>query len=314
MADQLRFDGQVALVTGGGSGIGKAICMALAGRGAKLVVNGNYRPSGVGPEADVAEEIRAAGGEAIGINTSVRDDAAVRRMVADVVDHYGRLDIVVNNAGTTSIDHLVQDAPGEKFDEQIDVHVKGSLRTVRAAWPHLIASGVGRILNTGSGTALGGPGPNGYDGAYPVAKAALYGVTRQMAGEGAPHGIKANLIMPWAESPMTIAALTGTPLGSWIADKAGADKMAASVLFLLHRDCPASGQFISSCGGRIARIYFGQAPGYFNPDLTPEDVRDHWTQIFGAVDGDRIVDAIEVRSMEHEFGLLQGLLGPVGAD
>jgi NAD(P)-dependent dehydrogenase (short-subunit alcohol dehydrogenase family) len=313
MTGQLRFDGQVALVTGGASGIGKAIVMALAERGAKVVVNGNFRPSGVGPEAEVASEIRDLGGDAIGFNASVRDDEAVRAMVAKAVDHYGRLDIVVNNAGTTSTEHLVQDAPSEKFDEQIDVHVKGSLRVTRAAWPHLIASGAGRILNTGSGTALGGPGPNGYDGAYPVAKAALYGVTRQMAGEGEKVGIKANLIMPWAESPMTIGALTGTPLGTWISEKAGAEKMAASVLFLLHRECPANGQFISSCGGRVARIFFGQAPGYFNPDLTPEDVRDNWQAIFGEVDGDRIVGAVEVRSMEHEFAVLQTHLGAVGA-
>lgn len=313
MTDPLRFDGQVALVTGGGSGIGKAICMALADRGARVVVNGNFRPSGVGPEAEVAAEINDRGGEAIGINASVTDDVAVRAMVDRAVGHYGRLDIVVNNAGTTSVGHLVQDAPGPKFDEQIDIHVKGSLRVVRATWPHLIASGAGRILNTGSGTALGGPGPHGYDGAYPVAKAALYGVTRQMAGEGEKVGIKANLIMPWAESPMTASALTGTPLGSWISEKAGAEKVAASLLFLLHRDCPANGQFISSCGGRVARIFFGQAPGYFNPELTPEDVRDHWAEIFGQVDGDRIVDAIEVRSMEHEFGLLQQFHGPVTA-
>lgn len=130
---------------------------------------------------------------------------------------------------------------------------------------------------------------------------------------GAPFGIKANLIMPWAETPMTIGALTGTPLGTWISEKAGAEKMAASVLFLLHRDCPATGQFISSCGGRVARIFFGQAPGYFNPDLTPEDVRHNWQAIFGEVDGDRILGAVEVRSMEHEVALLQGYLGVVDA-
>jgi NAD(P)-dependent dehydrogenase (short-subunit alcohol dehydrogenase family) len=311
MANELRFDGQVALVTGGGSGIGRAICEALAERGAKLVVNGNFRANGQGPEEDVAASIRAKGGGAVGVNGSVTDEDAAQRMVKAAIDSFGRLDIVVNNAGKTCIDHLVQSAPGEKFDEQIDIHVKGSLRVTRAAWPHLAASGAGRILNTGSGTALGGPGPNGYDGAYPVAKAALYGVTRQMAGEGAQYGIKANLVMPWAESPMTISALTGTPIGEWIFAKAGAHKVAASVLFLLHRDCPVTGQFISSCGGRVARIFFGQSRGYFNPELTPEDIRDHWDEVAGKPEGDKIVDAIEVRSMEHEFEVLQSFLGRV---
>jgi NAD(P)-dependent dehydrogenase (short-subunit alcohol dehydrogenase family) len=309
MSNELRFDGQVALVTGGAAGIGKAICHYLGARGAKVVVNGNYRPNGHGPEEDVASEIRAAGGEAIGVNGSVCDDDAVRAMLRKTIEAFGRLDILVNNAGTSETKHLITEAPGIIFEEQMDVHVRGTLRVTREAWPHLISAGRGRILNTSSATAIGGRSPDGWDMSYPVAKAAIFGVTRQLAGAGADHGIKVNALMPWAASPMTRKALDGSPLGDWIERKAGAEKVAASALFLLHRDCPVTGQFISSAGGRLARIFYGQAAGYFNPDISPEDVRDHWQEIEGVRDGDRVEDAIELRSMEHEFALLMEILG-----
>jgi NAD(P)-dependent dehydrogenase (short-subunit alcohol dehydrogenase family) len=305
----LRFDGQVALVTGGAAGIGKAVCTLLAERGAKVVVNGNYRPSGTGPEKDVAAAIQDAGGTAVGVNGSVCDDDAARRMVNAAIETFGRLDIVVNNAGTAETKHFIEDAPGKLFEEQIDVHVRGTLRVTRAAWPHLKASGHGRIVNTSSAVALGGQSPDGWDMSYPTAKAAIFGVTRQLAGAGRDYGIMVNALMPWAASPMTEKALKGSPLGNWIAEKAGAEKVAASTLFLLHHDCPVTGQFISSAGGRVARIFYGQAPGYFNPNITPEDVRDHWDVIAGVKDGDHVVDAIELTGMEHEFALLQALLG-----
>jgi hypothetical protein len=143
---------------------------------------------------------------------------------------------------------------------------------------------------------------------YPVAKAAIFGVTRQLAGAGSDYNIKVNALMPWASSPMTRRALEGSELGSWIEEKTGPEKIAASVLFLLHRDCPVTGQFISSAGGRVARIFYGQAPGYFNPAITPEDVRQHWGEIEGVRDGDKIENAIELHGMEHEFSILRALL------
>ncbi len=309
MAGQLRLDGKVALVTGGASGIGRATCEALAARGATVVVNGNYRPSGAGPEEEVAAGIRANGGSAIGVNASVTDSEAVDRMIGQAIDAFGRLDIVVNNAGTSETRSLIDVGAGPMFDAQIDVHVAGTLRVTHAAWPHLLRSGHGRIVNTGSATALGGSGPNGYDMAYPVAKAALFGMTRQMAGAGRDHGIKVNLIMPWAESPMTIGALKDTPLGTWISEKAGAEKVAATILFLVHPDCPVSGEFITAAGGRIARIFYAQSKGIFDPAVTPEVVRDRWNEIAGATQSGQIEDFVELHSMEHEFEILQTYLG-----
>jgi 3-oxoacyl-[acyl-carrier protein] reductase len=133
MSDRLGFDGQVALITGGAAGLGKAYGMALAERGARIVVNGNYRESGHGPEDEVAADIRSRGGEAVGVNGSVTDEEAVRRMIAAAIDHFGRLDIVVNNAGTGDLSLRIQDAPDERFERQFDIHVRGPIRIVRAA-------------------------------------------------------------------------------------------------------------------------------------------------------------------------------------
>lgn len=229
-------------------------------------------------------------------------------MVARAVESVDRLDIDGNNAGTAETKHFITDAPGRLFEEQMEVHVPGTLRVTREAWPHLIASGSGRVLMTSSATAIGGRSPDGWDMSYPVAKAALLGVTLQLAGAGSEHGIVANAIMPWAASPMVKAALAGSELGAWIESKAGREKVAAAALFLLHPDRIESGQFFSTASGRMARMFYALAPGYFNPDLTPEDVRDNWSQIVGESEGDAIKDAIEVQGMEHEFALLRNVL------
>ena len=313
MSNELRFDGQVAFVTGAAVGIGRAHALLLAERGAKVVVNGNYRPSGSGPEEDVVAEIRAKGGEAIGVNGSVTDEAAVQRMVSTAVETYGRLDILINNAGTASSETLIHEAPGEATEAQIDVHVRGHLRMARAAWPHLVASGAGRILNTGSAVTFGYQNPDGWDGAYTVAKGAHFGMTRQMAGAGAPDGIKVNMVMPWSYTPLVEKTLGGTDFAKWMEANLRPEQVAASILYLVHRDCPVTGQFISAAGGRVTRILFASPKGYFNPDLTPEDVRENWGAIYGDVDAqDNIGPGMfEVTSNLREFMAINEALASV---
>lgn len=286
MSEELRFDGQVAIVTGAALGIGRAIALLLAERGAKVVVNGNYRPSGSGPEEDVVNEIRAKGGEAVGANGSVADDAACRAMAATAVDTFGRLDIIVNNAGTTDTTLRIQDAPSPVIDDQFATHVKGPQQLFRAAWPHLIASGNGRVINTGSASSLGLKSMHGWGGSYAVVKSALYGLTRQMAGAGADHGIKANLILPNAYSTMVKKSFGGTPFGNWMEAKLDPAMIAIASLYLMHPDCPVTGQFFTMGGGRIARVVFASLDGLYDPDLTPEMVRDRWQELYGPVGED----------------------------
>jgi NAD(P)-dependent dehydrogenase (short-subunit alcohol dehydrogenase family) len=286
MSDELRFDGQVAIVTGAALGIGRAIALLLAERGAMVVVNGNYRPSGTGPEEDVVREIEAAGGKAVGANGSVADDAACRFMVAKAIETFGRLDIIVNNAGTTDTTLRIQDAPSPVIDDQFAIHVKGPQQLFRAAWPHLIESGSGRVVNTGSASSLGMKSMHGWGGSYAIVKSALYGLTRQMAGAGAEHGIKANLVLPNAYSTMVRKSFGGTPFGNWMEAKLDPSLIAISALYLMHRDCPVSGEFFSMGGGRMARMVFASLDGLYDAKLTPETVRDRWSEICGPSGGD----------------------------
>jgi NAD(P)-dependent dehydrogenase (short-subunit alcohol dehydrogenase family) len=310
MPTALRFDGQVALVTGGAAGIGRAHCELLAERGAKVVVNGNFRPSGSGPEQDVAAFIRERGGEAVAVNGSVTDEDAVLRMVQTAIDSFGRIDILVNNAGTGQTTLTTPAAPDERLDGALDVHLRGTMRVTRAAWSHLAAAGAGRILNTGSACAFGVQTPEGYEVGYSVAKSALFAVTRQMAGEGAASGIKANLLLPWAFSPMAAKDLERSALGKYMKEKLDPAKVAAACLYLLHHDCPVTGQFISAAGGRVARVVFATSRGYCNPDLTPEDVRDNWSEIHGEADADGAIrDALELTGLQGEFRLIRKALG-----
>jgi NAD(P)-dependent dehydrogenase (short-subunit alcohol dehydrogenase family) len=310
MSALLRFDGQVALVTGAAAGIGREHALLLAARGARVVVNGNHRASGSGPEAEVAALIRERGGEAVPVNGSVTDATAVQRMIEAAIDNFGRLDIVINNAGSGQTTQTIREPLDERFDRTLDTHLRGTLSVTRAAWPHLVDSKAGRVLNTGSACAFGVQTPDGFEVAYSVAKSALFAVTRQMAGEGAAAGIKANLILPWAFSPMAAKDLATSPLGQYMREHLAASKVAAASLYLVHRDCPVTGQFISAAGGRVTRVTFATSRGYTNRDLTPEDVRDHWSEIHGetAADG-TLDDVLELTGLGGEFRLIRKALG-----
>jgi NAD(P)-dependent dehydrogenase (short-subunit alcohol dehydrogenase family) len=310
MTTALRLDGKVALVTGGAAGIGRAHCLLLAERGAKVVVNGNFRANGAGPERELVALIRERGGEAVPVNGSVTDEAAVQRIVSTAIDSYGRLDIVVNNAGQGQTTLSVKEAPDERLEAILDAHVRGTMRVTRAAWPHLVASGAGRILNTGSACAFGVQTPEGFEVAYSVAKSALFALTRQMAGEGAAAGIKANMVLPWAFSPMAAKDLEHSPLGKYMKQHLDVSRVAAACLYLLHPECPVTGQFISAAGGRVTRVLFATTRGYCNASLTPEDVRDHWAEIQGATDdGGLLRETVELANLQGEFRLIRKALG-----
>jgi NAD(P)-dependent dehydrogenase (short-subunit alcohol dehydrogenase family) len=310
VSTELRFDGKVALVTGGGAGIGRAYCRLLAERGAKVVVNGNVRESGAGPEAEVVAEIRAAGGEAIGVNGSISDDGAARRMIEEAVDTFGRLDILINNAGAGGKSPLIYEAPNADTERLIENHLYGPLRMSRAAFPHLAKSGAGRIINTGSSSALGWESPSGWRTCYIAAKSALFGITRQMAGAGAEHGIKVNMIMPWAFSSMVDRTIGNLPFGKWMREKLPPERVSPVVAFLAHESCPVTGQFISAAGGRVTRIVYASSHGYFNPDLTVEDVRDNWATITGeADDAGGLAGYFELEGQSSEFKEILKLVG-----
>lgn len=200
----IDFTGRVAIVTGAGGGLGRLHALALAARGAKVLVNDlGGAVDGTGGSASaaqqVADEIRAAGGQALASGASVTDFEAVQAMVQQAVDAWGRVDIVVNNAG------ILRDKSFAKMDLAdfrlvMDVHLMGAVHLCKAVWPHMVAQQYGRILMTTSSSGLYG---NFGQSNYGAAKMALVGLMQTLGIEGAKHGIRVNSLAPTAATRMT---------------------------------------------------------------------------------------------------------------
>lgn len=309
----LRYDGRVALVTGGGGSIGRAHCLLLASRGAKMVVNdynttvaGEAGAGGLNPGEKVVAELRALGAEAVLNQDSVADPQGAQRMVDQAIDSFGRLDIIVNNAGIAVCDN-VHEEPGPRYELNFKILLEGPMLISRAAWPHMVKQGFGRILNTSSASIFGFNQPDGnWWGSYVLAKSSVMAYTRQLGGFGESRNIKTNAILPLAYSRMNWDLLKGTPEGEYLEKFATADSVAAAAAYLLHEECPVSGASFSVSGGRIARVIHAEPLGYHNPALTPEDVRDHWAQAMGEVaDGFLLKDFYEIPNLLEESMLMQ---------
>jgi len=200
----IDFKGRVAIVTGAGGGLGRQHALALARRGARVVVNdlGGARDGSGGSASaaqQVVDEIRAAGGEAMANAASVTDFEAVQAMVQQAVDAWGRVDILVNNAG------ILRDKSFAKmeladFRLVLDVHLMGAVHCCKAVWPHMTAQKYGRIVMTTSSSGLYG---NFGQSNYGAAKLALVGLMQTLALEGAKHDIRVNSLAPTAATRMT---------------------------------------------------------------------------------------------------------------
>jgi len=279
---QLRFDGRVAVVTGAGRGLGRAYVHLLAQRGARVVVNdlgASTDGSGadVGPASNVAAEIEAAGGCAVADGNDVATVAGARALVDTAIERFGRLDVLVNNAGIVRWAGF-PDADEENLARHWAVHVGGSFHTARAAWPHMAAEGYGRIVMTTSTGMLGLPN----NASYATAKGGVLGLARSLATAGVGPGIKVNLIAPAAMTRMARRA-SEADTGEVGADDPMAPHLVAPlVAYLAHETCPVTGELYVSGAGRFARMFVACAPGYVHPGAgpgaapTPEDVVAHW--------------------------------------
>jgi NAD(P)-dependent dehydrogenase (short-subunit alcohol dehydrogenase family) len=267
VAEVLRFDGQVAIVTGAGGGLGRSHAEALAARGAHVVVNdlgGERDGSTTDPTRAhaVADAIAASGGSAIADTNTVATREGAERLVQRAVDEFGRVDIVVNNAGVTGKGAF---ADQEVWDRVVATHLYGTVNVLRAAWPHMVQRGYGRVVNTASSSFLGTP----YSGDYAAAKGGIIGLSKVMATEHAGSGITVNVLMPVAYTRMT-AAVPDPVYARWLEEHFEVEKVSAFLLALCHASTSVSGETFIAGGGRAARVLFQTTRGHFEPDPTPE--------------------------------------------
>ncbi len=275
----LRFDERVAIITGAGNGLGKAHALELAARGAMVVVNdlgGALDGSGNDTTAAqlVVDEITAAGGIAVGNTDSVSDAAAAKNMVDQAVEEFGRIDIVVNNAGILR-DKAFHNQTLESWQAVIDVHLTGAFNVTLPAYQLMREQGYGRIVMTSSPAGLYG---NFGQTNYSSAKMGLVGFARAIMQEGGRKGVHANVIAPTAATRMT-EGLLGT-----LADDSLPEHITAVVGYLCHETCDLNGEILACAAGRVARAFVGVTPGYFDRKLSIDLVADNIEQVMAEDD------------------------------
>jgi NAD(P)-dependent dehydrogenase (short-subunit alcohol dehydrogenase family) len=275
MAD-IRFDGQVALVTGAGGGLGRQHALELARRGAKVVVNdlgGSLDGSGGSSAAAdaVVAEIKAFGGEAVANGGSVSDDAGAAGMVKQAIDTWGRLDILICNAGILR-DKSFTKMEIKDFELVVDVHLMGTVKPVKAAWEIFRAQNYGRILVTSSSSGLYG---NFGQSNYSAAKMAIVGFMNTIKIEGQKNNIHINGLAPSAATRMTEDLLPPAVL-----EKLRPEYVTPGVIYLVSEEAP-TGVVLSAGGGvfAVAAMYETEGAYLGEGGLSAEEVRDNWAKI-----------------------------------
>ena len=269
------FDGKVAIITGAGGGLGRQHALLLAKRGALVVVNdlgGSVDGTGENASAaqKVVDEIKAAGGEAVADHNSVATPEGGAAIVQTAIDTFGKIDIVINNAGILR-DKAFHNMEPDLMNPVFDVHLKGAFHVTQPAFVKMREQGYGRIISTSSAAGIFG---NFGQTNYGAAKMGLVGFTRVLAVEGARYNIKANAIAPLALTRMTENIMQGG-----LADVLQPGLVSPIVAYLASEECPVSGNIYSVGGGRVAEVFVGETQGFYKKDLSTEDVRDNFEQI-----------------------------------
>lgn len=294
------LDDKVAIVTGGGRGLGRAHCLALAEAGATVVVNDlgsgiHGERTGDSPADEVVAEITKLGGRAVANHASVTDWGATEAMVADTVAEFGRLDVVVNNAGIVR-DRMLFSMSEAEFDAVVAVHLKGTFALTRHAcayWREAAKRGepvAGRVINTTSGTGLFG---NQGQSNYGAAKAGIAGLTILTALEMRRYGVTANAISPIAATRMTEGLEVGTNLQGTDGFDPRDPANASGVVVYLASDAASwlTGQVLRIEGNRLNRLegwtVSGVYPSRNGEALTPEELVDAVPRLYGSAPAGR---------------------------
>ncbi len=265
--NELRFDGRVAVITGGGRGLGREYALLLASRGAKVLINDNGSAldgSGgdAGPAQEVVREIEAMGGEAAACTESVTTPQGGKAIVEAAFDSFGKVDILIHSAGNSRFCPL-ENLTHEEFRSVVDIHLLGGFNVVQPLFPRMRAQGFGRVVLTGS---IGGIYTMPTVAPYAVSKSGLIGLNQSIAIEGADRDIKSNIILPGASTRMVEGIdTTGFP-------PMGPEIVAPVVGWLSHESCSVSGEMLISAAGRVARAFIAETEGIYLPDWTIEKV------------------------------------------
>ena len=284
--DGIRFDGRVAIVTGAGNGLGRGYALELAARGARVVVNdlggGRDGRGASGAAETVVAEIRDRGGEAIADGANVTDPAQVAAMVERTLGQWGRIDVLINNAGILR-DKSFAKMDLEDFRSVVDVHLMGAANVTHAVWPTMRAQGYGRILMTTSTSGVYG---NFGQSNYGAAKAGLVGLMNVLHLEGVRNGIHVNAVAPTAATRMTSDILDETALA-----RLNPDFVTPAALFLVSEQAP-SRTVILAGAGTYARLAIVESDGVFLPEgeRTPEAVAARFAEI-ASLDRQHEIDA-----------------------
>ncbi|MBF0662060.1 SDR family NAD(P)-dependent oxidoreductase [Rhodococcus sp. (in: high G+C Gram-positive bacteria)] len=290
----LDFNDRVVVITGAGRGIGRAHAELLAARGAAVVVGdlgASIDGSGVDgddPAAEVVAAITAAGGRAVACAADVATEEGANALVDIALAEFGRLDAVINNAGivrTAPFDEV----PYEEYQRHLDVHYFGALRLCRAAWPHLLKSPAGRVVNTISQAMLGNPDMSHYGGS----KGALFGLTRNLAVEGLAAGVKVNAIAPGAGTRMAEASAdTLSPeVMEYMRTQLRPEHVAPVAAYLVHPDCAVTGEVFNVAGGIVNRLALVNTVGIHDPALTVDTVAERFEEIM-AITADAVPQVV----------------------
>ena len=272
----IRFDGKVAIVTGAGGGLGRQHALELARRGAKVVVNdlgGSMDGSGGNSAADeaVVAEIKAAGGEAIANGASVTDDAGVANLVKQTMDAYGRIDILIANAG------ILRDKSFSKmeladFEAVMQVHVWGTYKPIKAVWEIMKTQNYGRIVVTTSSSGMYG---NFGQANYGAAKMAVLGLMNTLKIEGQKNNIRVNAISPVAATRMTEGLMPPEVL-----EKLKPEYVTPGVVYLVSEDAPTGAILTAGAGAfALSRIFETEGVYLAEGGLSVEEVAANWEKI-----------------------------------
>ena len=271
----IQFNDRVAIVTGAGQGLGRTHALALAARGAKLVINdlgaGSDSSDRNGSAQAVADMIIQAGGEAIVSGANVTDRRAVQAMVAQAMEKWGRVDILVNNAGILR-DKSFSKMSLDDFRLVVDVHLMGSVNCTKAVWDIMKAQDYGRIVMTTSSSGMYG---NFGQANYGAAKAALVGFMNTLCIEGEKYGIKVNALSPVAHTRMTEGLIPAHAL-----EVLTPEAVSAGLLTLVHEESPNRTILCAGAGGYARTIIYETDGIFLPPDAqTPENIMALYTEI-----------------------------------